>query len=427
MVKMEFWKLFLVTCFLLIVNSGEINGVQNKSSEYLLYEHIFVDQGYNRNIRPVVNSSKPIFVNVSLNLLNIINFDEVAEKLTIAGELKISWIDEYLTWDTDVYAGVDSLNILQNNVWKPDIGLDNSVTRHSDMGTPAMYVLVRNNGEVFWNPMEVFVSTCPANVIKYPMDEQTCCLNFEAWNFNRKSVQIGKGSDRIEVDHGYDGLPQWFITETSAREMMEADDYYVTFCISLKRQSLYVMLNIILPIAMLSLLNSCVFLLPAASGEKASFSVTVFLSLSVFLTIISAQLPKTSNKVSACNLYVFSQVLISTFVTITVLLEVRFYHRSENRVVPKWLQKIIIYSRREKKNKPTEDAVVEVNTTKNGVIQDTITPETNQKKFNGTWDIQMDPVTWDGVANWLDPVMFIFYTSLNLVFSMCLLIWASSV
>lgn len=427
---MQFKRLLTVVFIFIILRFKTLNGYKNKSTEYLLYENIIVDQGYRSYLRPVVDSAQAVVVNMSLNLLNMIAFDEVAEQLTITAEVTMSWIDEYLTWDPMQYDGLKSINIPQDNVWRPDIGFDNSVSKHTGMGTSSMYVSVSYDGYVSWNPMEVFLSTCPADVTKYPMDTQICCLDFEAWNFAGNVVQIKKGHDQIQLDHGYDGLPQWSISKTEVKEKIENGFNYLTFCISIERQSLYVMLNIILPIALLSILNCCVFLLPAASGEKASFSVTVFLSLSVFLTIVSAQLPHTSNKVSIFNLYVFCQVLISTFVTITALLEIRLYHRSQAHPVPSWIRKLVITCRickSLKKRRKEETKVIEMKSNENGVLTDTgeITGDHNEQ-FPELEKTQ-DNLTWENIVSCLDPVMFAFYTCLNIAITLGLVMWSTCV
>lgn len=72
----------------------------------------------------------------------------------------------------------------------------------------------------------------------------------------------------------------------------------VTFRIRLHRKRTFYVLNTIIPVVMLSLLNVLVFLLPASSGEKMALAVTVLLSFTVYLSIISEVMPKTSESIS---------------------------------------------------------------------------------------------------------------------------------
>ena len=62
----------------------------------------------------------------------------------------------------------------------------------------------------------------------------------------------------------------------------------------LKRKPLFYVLNIILPCVMLSILQLMVFLVPPSAGEKVSLGVTVLLSFTVFLLMVSDNMPQTS-------------------------------------------------------------------------------------------------------------------------------------
>jgi nicotinic acetylcholine receptor len=71
----------------------------------------------------------------------------------------------------------------------------------------------------------------------------------------------------------------------------------VNFQLRLQRRALYYAMNIILPAVMLSVLVLMVFRLPPESGEKMSLGVTLLLSYSVFLLIVSENVPNTSQAV----------------------------------------------------------------------------------------------------------------------------------
>ena len=60
-------------------------------------------------------------------------------------------------------------------------------------------------------------------------------------------------------------------------------------------QPLYYILNILLPCVMLSMLILLVFCMPPDGGEKVSLSITVLLSFTVFMLMVSDNMPQTSN------------------------------------------------------------------------------------------------------------------------------------
>ena len=68
--------------------------------------------------------------------------------------------------------------------------------------------------------------------------------------------------------------------------------------VHLRRKRTFYILNTIIPVVMLSLLNVLVFILPADCGERMALAVTVLLSFTVYLGIISDNMPKTSESLS---------------------------------------------------------------------------------------------------------------------------------
>ena len=82
------------------------------------------------------------------------------------------------------------------------------------------------------------------------------------------------------------------------------------FTLDLKRRSQFYVLNIILPCVMLSVLQLCVFLVPPPCGEKVSLSITVLLSFTVFLLMVSDNMPQTSISVPILGEYLFFTVFL---------------------------------------------------------------------------------------------------------------------
>jgi len=385
----------------ILVDFSWASSVQNKSSLHGLYKELFVTNDYNKHIRPVVDATTTTVVDAQLSLLSLINFDEVAEQLTLTGKLKLWWKDEYLTWNPSDHDGVTSINVPQGDVWKPDLMLENSVTKYFDLGASSMYVKVDYNGTVLWKPMEVFVSTCSVDVVRYPFGSHECCLNIESWSHAPSELRLNSLIPVVELREA-EGQTEWKVDGTSATHRVSEHEEYLVFCLTLRRHSLQILLNVVLPITLLSLLSCCVFILPASSGEKASFSVTVFLSLAVFLTIVSQDLPKASNSVAIFNIYVFTQVITATLSTIVTLVQIRLYNSPETRPVPKLIQRMIC--------KKTSKSGYEVKAKNAG--------QENGCAFCREVDIQhvdVQGITWSEIANRLDLVLFTLFTSVNVV------------
>ena len=107
-------------------------------------------------------------------------------------------------------------------------------------------------------------------------------------------------------------------------------------------------------IIFLGSLTIVVFLIPAESGEKISYSVTVLLAMSVFLSIISTILPRNSDDVCLLAVYLLINVVLGVLAVVLTALELKLLDRDDD--VPKTglYATIISCSRIGRRVKPTK-------------------------------------------------------------------------
>lgn len=90
-------------------------------------------------------------------------------------------------------------------------------------------------------------------------------------------------------------------------------------------------MNNTLPVVLLGILNLLVFVIPADAREKMSFAMTVFLSLGVFLLILSIQLPIDSDKTSLLEVYIVFQMTLGLWPSLFRLFNLSFTTGSPSR------------------------------------------------------------------------------------------------
>jgi hypothetical protein len=92
-------------------------------------------------------------------------------------------------------------------------------------------------------------------------------------------------------------------------------------------------------------MNLFVFVLPSESGEPVEYSITVLLSIVVFLTITSNSLPGTSEpRMPTIFLLLTGYVVISVMIVISVIIGLRFYLRDQDiPVSANWKILILFY------------------------------------------------------------------------------------
>ena len=86
-----------------------------------------------------------------------------------------------------------------------------------------------------------------------------------------------------------------------------------------ERMSLFYTFKFQALILILALLNSMVFLLPTDCSECIGYSVTILLSVAVYLTILTEKLPETSKPTACVSLFLIIYQLQSISICIEVV------------------------------------------------------------------------------------------------------------
>ncbi|XP_062583249.1 acetylcholine receptor subunit delta-like [Saccostrea cucullata] len=81
------------------------------------------------------------------------------------------------------------------------------------------------------------------------------------------------------------------------------------------------------PILLLSLLNPLVFVLPVESGERVSYAITIFLSFAVFMTLLSDNIPKSSEPMSLMSYFLIITMSMSTLISVLAVVTMRFHFK----------------------------------------------------------------------------------------------------
>jgi hypothetical protein len=79
------------------------------------------------------------------------------------------------------------------------------------------------------------------------------------------------------------------------------------------------------------ILNPLVFLLPVESGERIGLSMTIMLSYAIFLTLVSAAIPSSSNPMSILLAVMMGIISISGLIVVAVILISIIYYRDESK------------------------------------------------------------------------------------------------
>ncbi|XP_071096010.1 acetylcholine receptor subunit beta-like [Haliotis cracherodii] len=249
--------------------------------------------GYNSQIRPVLEDSEPTPVNLGFVLISLVDLNEVEQSITLNEMFKLVWQDASLQWDPADYDGVTKIYVEQQKAWLPDIFLTNTLTTRGNLGFDKLTVQVENTGLVLWQPSGLFTLSCKTDVTYFPFDKQICKMVVSTYGSPGKDISFIPDHLQRATDTP-NGL--WRIVNVTT-ELLELDDMdalpEIFVYLDLERRPVYYIVNVLLPIILLSIVCILVFFVPVDSGEKIGLCITVLLAF-VSLTVASSILPVTS-------------------------------------------------------------------------------------------------------------------------------------
>ena len=343
MKHVHFLVVFCVKICLCAVNYTD--QIQNYVDLISLYS---INNISTKDFLPISDLSSPINVTVDMTMFALNDFDEIAGNVEVAGVLEMSWRDEIALANTGSGFGgfiysveKPSFLVPYNKIWTPKLVLSNSVDSISAIGDSAyMCRFHMDTYLVEWSPRMLIRGACSPDVTFYPFDRQSCVFTLVPWGYHSDEILLTNNKSWWDRS-SYEENGEWTIVETKTETFVSGTTSNLRLSLTIERKPLYFAFNIILPVLVLCILNSMVFWLPAASGERVGFSITCFLSFVVLLNLIFEILPRSSSPISYLCYYLVVMMVFSGLVTGFVIFEMNAFHKPDDEEVPDWLQKIV--------------------------------------------------------------------------------------
>ncbi|XP_060070409.1 neuronal acetylcholine receptor subunit alpha-7-like [Ylistrum balloti] len=295
---------------------------------------------YSSEVRPVKDQTKPVSIDVGMSLVSINDFNEVTGVISVVIVLFLSWTDESLVWDSSSYNNTTSLTFSEKKIWVPKMYLINPADDFNPISSKHFKVTVLANGSVSWTPGRILQATCQPDVSKFPFDLQICTISVNPYGYLGTKVSLTANVPTINFGF-YSPNSAWDIISTEAFVTSSGVDI-ASFTIEMSRRPLNFMVSVVIPIIMLALINPFVFILPFNSGERTSYSITVLLAFTVYMTVVSDRMPASSEPMSHLSYYLLSMLALSVFIVTVNIFQIRTYSKDDNEEpVPKWMKNLI--------------------------------------------------------------------------------------
>jgi len=304
--------------------------------------------GY-QNVRPGTHEA-PTKVTLMFYLYKLNGIDGKEQIVHMTGQLHMEWTDERLQWNPADYGGATLLMLKNTDIWIPPVGLRNSAGLFIDSDARDVNpVYVHNSGEVMFDQLLKFHSTCELEMEWFPFDTQTCALKLGTLSqFSPPSINITEGWDNIDTTYLQESK-EWSIVDAWG-EIKPIQEYgseagwkksvvpELQIWFSAQRNPTYYSLNIIVPVLCLAFLSMMAFLVPFGNGEKLGMSMTILLAFAVFMLILADHTPPAAKNPPVIAIYLSLVVGIVTINIISEIWILTFYHRYPVTPMPRWLQ-----------------------------------------------------------------------------------------
>ena len=241
----------------------------------------------------LLNSSDNLKIPVEVRVIiaSVLNIDDVQQTMTSSVYMSVSWKDPTLSWNISEYDGVERLIMPVEAVWTPHVYIANSIDKKKAF-TYTDIVVAYSNGTVYGFFDYIVVTYCDMDLQKYPYDTQQCPLIINELTFPYiLNITLNFAEDTslasaLSYSSSWDLLAQRISTSH-----IYGSDVMSLSC-QVRRKTTFYTVCLVVPMAMTSIMNTLVFLVPLQSGEKISFLVSIFVSTSVFTSFFTTVMPR---------------------------------------------------------------------------------------------------------------------------------------
>ncbi|CAG2244744.1 unnamed protein product [Mytilus edulis] len=331
--------LFLVIYFIFVSSLYS----QTLNDTKTLRSNIFTVQAYDATIRPRLDQSKPVDVNMSLSLIAFVQLNEADGKLITTGYVDIHWTDELLTWSPEDYGGIRQIFVPMNLIWRPHLFLENAIEDLTPLGSEDMLAQIFYNGTVHWLQYQLFETTCTLDFTYYPYDTQNCLFKFIVWSIHTDDVRLYRDFGPTLLRDGFDRHGIWDITAIASENIKKKSaPHEVVIGLIFQRKPAFYVLNMIVPIVLLALLNKFTFVVPVG-GDRIGFTVTAWLTYVVYLTLFGTEFSVRTDSIPVISIYLTVEIVSGTIIVLLSVYQYKLAAKSKELNISKRFWKIFIF------------------------------------------------------------------------------------
>ncbi|XP_006084923.1 5-hydroxytryptamine receptor 3C [Myotis lucifugus] len=299
--------------------------------------------------RPVINYSIPTQVNISFTLSAILEVDAQLQLMTSFLWLNLIWYNPFIRWNPEECGGISKLSIATENLWLPDIFINEFMD--VDQTPTGLMAYVTSQGKIRYDkPMKV-TSICNMDIFYFPFDEQNCTLSFTSFLYTVETMVLGLEKDVQEISNISQNLMQnkgeWIlldIRQTMMRMAVDDSQYdQITFYVAIRRRPFLYIINLLVPSGFLMAIDALSFFLPAESESRAPFKMTLLLGYNVFLLMMNNLLPDNGTPLISVYFALCLSLMVLSLLETVFITYLLHLVTTQPPPMPRWLRSLLLH------------------------------------------------------------------------------------
>ncbi|CAG5116046.1 unnamed protein product [Candidula unifasciata] len=265
-----------------------------------------------------VNIAGNLTLLLTFRAFQIIDVDELNQSVQVLSVLIVYWKYFDIHWEPSQYNGISSVLLDSSEVWTPTIVIPRSMTSiNLELSDK---VEISPDGRVMSLIPGIQEISCFMDLLDFPFDRHNCTIAF---------LESTRSTVYPEMDIAYiDQMATHFIKNAEWRLERHGCGFvqsylnYTECWFVMSRQRRFYLTTLLAPLILMSAMTLLVFCLPAESGEKISFVISIFVSMTMFLSIITDVIPRSMNQIPrflALILVTVVVIFLATAATVVVL------------------------------------------------------------------------------------------------------------
>ncbi|XP_070198670.1 5-hydroxytryptamine receptor 3A-like [Littorina saxatilis] len=266
-------------------------------------------------------------VTMKVTPATVLHVDQARQTVQMSARIEFWWTDPALAvtddlaetfTDGNVSLLPRAVTIPSDLLWLPPLIVVEGVSS-VEILREVNHVELYKNGTIMTVLPYVLSFSCRFDISNYPFDEHDCPITVIDASFSVNVLPSGyPWESAISQLFGVEG--EWDLTGVRENVMVyETGQSYTQCVVRLRRKTTFFVVLTIVPLVVTSYLNVLVFLLPPDLGDKASYLVTVMVSMSVFVSFFNTDMPRGVDKMPAIfHLLIF--VSMESFLTLGISL-----------------------------------------------------------------------------------------------------------